>query len=191
MSSARVEVLTADEMESQMRDEPHVAAVPPPASIAADLGETPKVFRARGIREPVNAERIADGINGSVAARLRAKFKASRLGTREFPVPGFDGGLLLVAQSYPDQAEYQQGVSLEVFIAKSTKSLVLVDDDGTRTEIPAWGKELAEMIGVECGSTSELVSLVFETPPKLDAFGTALLLWQEGRLAAVEAELGE
>jgi hypothetical protein len=153
-------------------------------------------------------ETIVAATGGSVADRMRARFE-SVAATEEFSVPGYelpDGrpGLILVARAYGDRRAFNEGVTNEVFIAKSTHRLLLVDDDGTREEIPGgWGPELARMIGVEARKAADLVALVVSRPdpndhskriPNVAAIGslaTDMIAWSRKANQGAEDDLGE
>jgi len=91
-----------------------------------------------------------------------------------------------------------------VFIAKSTHKLLLVNDDGTREEVPGgWGPQLAQMIGVDVKKAADLVALVISRPdpndrtrriPNVAAIGglaTDIVAWARKSQGEAEKDLGE
>jgi hypothetical protein len=138
---------------------------PPPQEFEPDMGG-PAV-------SPPTPDDLVAATGGSLADRLRARYEGMDA-TEEFSVPGYelpDGrpGLVLVARAFGDRRAFTDGISNEVFIAKSTHQLLLVNDDGSREEIPGgWGPSLAGMIGVNVAKAADLVALVISKPDPND-----------------------
>jgi len=151
---------------------------------------------------------LVSATGGSLADRMRARFEGMA-STEEFSVPGYelgDGqpGLILVARAFGDRKAFNEGVSNEVFIAKSTHQVLLVNDDGSREEIPGgWGPDLASMIGVPVRKAADLVALVISRPdpndhrkriPNVAAIGTLateIVAWSRKSYRDAENDLGE
>jgi hypothetical protein len=139
---------------------------PPVEDVPPDLGGD-----VSGV-SPTADERVA-AIGGSLADRLRARYEGMAA-TEEFGVPGWElpngeDGLIIEVRAFGDRKGWGDGISNEVFIAKSTHALWYVDDDGTRTKIEGgWGPELAKMIGVNVTKAADLVSLVISKPDPND-----------------------
>lgn len=180
-----------------------------PSEQAAPLPqEQEPTIKAPEIPNPT-AEDQAEAAGGGLAARMRARYQAMA-STEEFPVPGWETsrgepGLILVARTFGDRRNFNEGVSNEVFIAKSTHKLLYVDDDGSRHEIQGgWGPQLAEMIGVSnVQKAADLVALVISKPNPLDptqripnvagigALATELIDWSRRGHREAEEDLGE
>lgn len=145
--------------------QPPITTPVPPQELEPDLG-------GPVIPSPSADERV-EASGGSVADRLRARWEGIAA-TEEFGVPGWqlpDGrdGLIIVARTFGDRKAINAGVSNEVFIAKSTHELYLVDDDGSREKIDGgWGPGLARMIGVDVAKAADLVALVISKPDPND-----------------------
>lgn len=153
-------------------------------------------------------EALVAASGGGLADRMRARQRAMSA-TEEFPVPGWtlpDGspGLILVAKTFGDRAAYMKGISLEVFIAKSTHKLLFVDEDGTREEIPGgWGPGLCKIMGVDVAKATDLIRLVISKPDADDparmvpnvvgigALAQAIMAWSETGQRQAEEDLGE
>lgn len=193
---------------------------PPPAPPASTEPEaqppitTPPVAEPRepdlggpALASPSPDEIVAAG-GGSLADRLRARYEGIAA-TEEFSVPGYelpDGrpGMILVARAFGDRRAFNEGVENEGFIAKSTHKLLLVNDDGTREEVPGgWGPQLAQMIGVDVKKAADLVALVISRPdpndrtrriPNVAAIGglaTDIVAWARKSQGEAEKDLGE
>jgi hypothetical protein len=172
----------------------------PPQERTPDLG-------GQAVQAPT-PEQMVEASGGSVADRMRARF-ANIAATEEFPIPGWetaDGepGLILVARTFGDRRAYNQGVSNEVFIAKSTHKLLFVNDDGSREEIEGgWGPGLAKMIGVDVAKAADLVALVISKPdpsnpsvriPNVAGIGglaLRIVAWASTSTREAEEDLGE
>jgi hypothetical protein len=172
----------------------------PPEPIEPTLGGSP-------MPNPSDAEKIA-ATGGGLAEQMRARFE-SMSATEEFPVPGWetaDGspGLILVARTFGDRRNWGDGISNEVFIAKSTHKLLYVDDHGERHEIEGgWGPALAGMIGVKAAKAADLVALVISKPSPTDptqrianvagigSLATELIEWAGRATRTAEEDLGE
>lgn len=174
--------------------------IPPPQELEPDLG-------GPSLPSPTADERVA-ATGGSVADRLRARYEGMAA-TEEFSVPGYeleDGrpGLILVARAFGDRKGWSGGISNEVFIAKSTHALFLVNEDGSREQIEGgWGPALAGMIGVNVQKAGDLVALVISRPdpndrsrriPNVAGIGTLateIVTWARKNTRGVEEDLGE
>jgi hypothetical protein len=179
---------------------PGMITPPPPQELEKDLG-------GPALPSPTADERVA-AAGGSVADRLRARYQGMAA-TEEFSVPGYelaDGrpGLVLVARTFGDRKAFNEGVSNEVFIAKSTHALYLVDEDGSREPIEGgWGPGLAAMIGVSVTKASDLVALVISRPdpsnsarriPNVAGIGKLaqeIVAWAQTNRRDTEETLGE
>lgn len=177
---ASVRVVTGGEPEAEAAAPP-VAAAHPPQDDAATAPEAQPPITTPPVDEPpeptiggeavtpLSADQLVAAAGGSVADRLRARFQQIQ-STEEFPVPGWeleDGrpGLIVVARTFGDRKAFNQGVTNEVYIARSTHKLLFVNDDGTREEIEGgWGPKLAEMMGVPVTKAADLVALVISKP---------------------------
>lgn len=153
-------------------------------------------------------EEVVQATGGSVADRMRARFE-SIAATEEFPVPGWelaDGspGLIVVARAFGDRKAFNQGVSNEAFIAKSTHKLLFVNDDGIREEIEGgWGPGLAQMMNVKVEKAADLVAIVISKPDPdnpetripnvagIGALATQIVMWAGRGTREAEEVLGE
>lgn len=156
---------------------------------------------------PSDEEKVA-AMGGGLAEQMRATFN-SMAATEEFPVPGWqtaDGqpALILVARTFGDRRNWQEGLANEVFIAKSTHKLLYVDDRGERQEIPGgWGPALAELLGVKAAKAADLVAMVISKPDPsqpdrripnvagIGALATDLIEWSGRARRNAEEDLGE
>lgn len=155
----------------------------------------------------VEPNAIVQAEGGSLADQLRARFDKIAA-TEEFPVPGWERengepGLIVVARTFGDRKAFNQGLSNEAFIARSTHQLFFVDDAGKRTEIEGgWGPKLAAMMGVQVPKAADLVSLVISKPDPRDpraripnvagigALATSIINWAGRGQRDAEDELG-
>lgn len=171
-----------------------------PQELEPDLG-------GPALANPTPDELVGAG-GGSIADRMRARFQ-SIAATEEFAVPGWelpDGspGLIIEARTFGDRKAYNQGISNEAFIAKSTHRLLFVNEDGTREEIAGgWGPRLAELIGIaKPERAADLVALVISKPdpdnpsqriPNVAGIGvlaTMIVNWAGRGQREAEEELG-
>lgn len=184
---------------------PEPEALPP--TPAAPPGEPEPTLGGSAFPNP-SEEDVVAATGGGFAEQMRARFK-SMSATEEFPVPGWetaDGspGLILVARTFGDRRNWGDGVSNEVFIAKSTHQLLYVDDRGERHEIPGgWGPALADMIGVRAAKAADLVAMVISKPSPTDpeqripnvagigSLATDLIQWAGRATRNAEEDLGE
>lgn len=182
----------------------------PPTPIGPPLtGEEPTQPDMGGPVLPhVQPDEFAQASGAGLAERLSARYRAISA-TEEFPVPGWeldDGspGLIVLARTFGDRKAFNEGVSHEVFIARSTHKLLFVNDDGTREEIPGgWGPQLAQLIGVQAAKAADLVRLVISKPdpdneetriPNVAGIATlaqAMVIWAGRGQREAEDELGE
>lgn len=180
--------------------QPPVPTAPPPEEPEPTLGGSP-------MPNPTDEQKIA-ATGGGLAEQMRARFQ-SMSSTEEFPVPGWetaDGspGLILVARTFGDRRNWGEGISNEVFIAKSTHQLLYVDDHGERHVIEGgWGPSLAEMIGVKASKAADLVAMVISKPSPTDpeqrianvagigSLATDLIAWAGRATRNAEEDLGE
>lgn len=153
-------------------------------------------------------ERLAAAAGGGLADQMRAAFEAMDA-TEEFAVPGWtfpDGrpNLILVARTFGDRRAFNEGLSNEVFIAKSTHKLLWVDDGGERHEIEGgWGPGLAQMLGLQVAKAADLVAMVISKPnpsqpgarlPNVAGIGrlaNQIVDWAETGQRKAEEDLGE
>lgn len=182
-------------------------AQPPITSGAPEQERTPDLG-GQALPQPA-PEVLAEAEGGGVADRLKARWQ-SIAATEEFSVPGWefpDGrpGLVLVARTYGDRKAWNtEGVTNEVFIAKSTHQLFFVEDDGSRVEIEGgWGPRLAKMIGVDVAKAADLVAMVISKPnpsrpseriPNVAGIGglaTDIVAWSRRASRDAEESLGE
>jgi hypothetical protein len=158
--------------------------------------------------QPPTEEEIVEATGGSLADQLRARFEKIAA-TEEFAVPGWeldDGtpGLILVARAFGDRSKFNEGLSNEAFIARSTHQLWFVRDDGKREQIPGgWGPELAKLMGVHVTKAADLVAQVISKPDPsrsgvripnvagIGALATDLLQWSRRGRQDVEGQLAE
>lgn len=178
----------------------HPATAAPPQELEHDLG-------GPTLANPT-AEELVGAVGGSVADKMRARFQAIAA-TEEFAVPGWElpngePGLIIEAKTFGDRKAYNQGISNEVFIARSTNRLFFVDDEGRREEIPGgWGPALADMIGIaKPERAADLVALVISKPdpdnpasriPNVAGIGvlaTLIINWAGRGTREAEDELG-
>lgn len=175
-------------------------AAPAPQELEPQVGGSP-------LPMPTDEEKAA-ALGGGLAEQMRARYNAMAA-TEEFPVPGWenangDPGLILVARTFGDRKNWGEGLSNEVFIAKSTHKLLYVDDSGQRIEIAGgWGKGLADMIGVNVSKAADLVALVISKPNPSDesqripnvagigSLATAIIEWAGRGTREAEEDLGE
>jgi hypothetical protein len=173
---------------------------PPPQELENDLG-------GPAVPNPT-PDQLVEAAGGSVAQRMRARFEAISA-TEEFAVPGWeldDGrpGLILEARAFGDRKAFNQGISNEAFIAKSTNRLLFVNDDGSRDVIKGgWGPALAEIIGVKVGKAADLVALVISKPDPnnpdvripnvagIGALATEIVAWAHSGKRQAEEDMGE
>jgi hypothetical protein len=141
------------------RPEPPLPA--PPQELEKDMGG-PAIPQ-------VTADQMVGAHGGSIADQMRARFEGMA-STEEFAVPGWElpngePGLIVEARAFGDRKAWQDQVSNEVFIVKSTHRLYFVDDQGNKTEIEGkWGKGLAAMLGVNVDRAADLVGMVISKP---------------------------
>jgi len=158
--------------------------------------------------DPPRPEDIVEATGGSLADQMRARFEAMAA-TEEFGIPGWelaDGspGLIIEARAFGDRRVFNEGLSNEAFIAKSTNRLFFVSDDGAREEVPGgWGPELAGMMGVSVTKAADLVAQVISKPDParpgvripnvagIGALATELLNWARRGRSDMEERLGE
>lgn len=178
----------------------------PPVPEAPPQEQVPQVGGS-AFPAPSEAEK-AEALGGGLAQQMRARFEAMAA-TEEFPIPGWENangepGLILVARTFGDRKNWGEGLSNEVFIAKSTHKLLYVDDQGGRHEIPgAWGPKLAEMVGVHVSKAADLVALVISKPSPTDptqrianvagigTLATEIIAWAGRGTRNAEEDLGE
>lgn len=173
---------------------------PPPEELEVQVG-------GRAFNPPTEEE-VVEGTGGSLAEQMRARY-AAIAATEEFGVPGWelaDGspGLILVARAFGDRRTFNEGLSNEAFIAKSTHQLWFVKDDGTREQINGgWGPDLASLMGVHVTKAADLVAQVISKPDParpgvripnvagIGALATDLLNWSRRGRTETEESLGE
>jgi len=199
---ATVRVVTGEEKAApQSAPEPEAMppVTPPPQEFEKDIG---------GPMLPTTTpEQLVGAEGGSLAAQMRARFE-SIAATEEFAVPGWelaDGspGLILVARTFGDRRQFNEGLSNEAFIARSTYKLLFVTDAGERREIEGgWGPTLAGMMGVRVTRAADLVAQVISKPnpsdpnqriPNVAGIGTlatAIIDWARRGQSEVEESLG-
>lgn len=173
---------------------------PPPQEFEKDIGG--QAF------QPPTPEQTVEATGGSLSEQMRARFEGIAA-TAEFGVPGWelpDGspGLILVARAFGDRRTFNEGLSNEAFIAKSTHELLFVADDGTRRVIPGrWGPDLAALMGVQVTKAADLVAQVISKPDPsrpgvripnvagIGALATELIEWARRGRQDAEERLGE
>lgn len=208
MSTERAEVRVMPggrepEPVTPVSDEPEAQ---PPVTTAPPQERTPDLGGS-ALSAP-SPEDIVGAAGGAIADRMRARFQ-SIAATEEFPVPGWelpDGrpGLIIEARAYGDRKAFGDGVSNELFIAKSTHRLFFVNDDGSREVIEGgFGPKLAEIIGVKVAKAADLVALVISKPdpdnpdqriPNVAGIGTLateMVAWAGRGARTAEETLGE
>lgn len=179
---------------------PPSVAAPPPQELEHDVGGP--------VIPAPSPEDLAAGSGGSVADRMRARFHAMAA-TEEFGVPGWeldDGrpGMIVEAKAFSDRKKFNEGLSNELYIVKSTHRLFFVNDDGSREEIAGgWGPKLASMIGVPVQKATDLVAMVISKPdpgnpegriPNVAGIGslaTEMINWARSGQRRAEEDLGE
>jgi len=172
---------------------------PPPQELEKDIGGP--VLPNPSVDEKVEA------MGGSLADQLRARFD-NIAATEEFPVPGWelpDGspGLIIVARAFGDRQRFNEGLSNEAFIARSTYRLLFVTDEGERQEIEGgWGPALAQMMGIPTRRAADLVAQVISKPDPsrpgvripnvagIGALATDLINWARRGTREAEVDLG-
>ena len=178
----------ADQATDQATDQLHAripagahtgaAAIPPPDAVAAAPAPTP--------------ESVADAVDGSLAARLRAKHAEIKKGTEQFDVPGWDGDLVVEVRALRDRKKLAAGMRNEELILDATTSVLFRDEDGELKDIGGWGG-----VGRIMGLTGDGVTLgaivraVLDNPLRLDGFAEQLIAWMMGRQSAIEQALGK
>lgn len=172
-----------------MSDRPNVHV------LAGDEDDSAPTVGGPVLPPPITDEDVAEAVDGSLAAALRARYERARRRTQEFEVPGWDGGLIVVAKALRNRRQYE-GARTEAFIARATEKLVLVHDDGRREEIPGgWGGELARIIGADLSGSkspaSDLVGIVLDNPARVDHLAAEILTWMAGATQQTEQDLGE
>jgi hypothetical protein len=143
-----------------------------------------------GRPDPVD---MADALDGSLAARLRAKHEQIRQGTKEFPVPGWDGELVMVAR-LPDRALLaDENLSNERLIAECTQK-VIFRHEGEMREVPNGWVGVGQLMGLTEGdhvTVGQIISTVLDNELRLDGLGVDLTAWIMGRRSQLERVLGE
>lgn len=169
-------------------------AAAPPLVIAAGNGQAPipSPTAAADAAGGPSAEQVANALDGSLAAKLRAKHAEIQKGTKEFEVPGWDGELLLTAKVIRDRKRLTTGLTNEQLIIDATVGLIYVDD-GQRREITNGWAGVGQLMGLSGDqvTTGEIVRLVLDNPLRLDGFAEKLISWIMGHRSAVEQVLGE
>jgi hypothetical protein len=185
--------------EQEPEAQPPATPPPPPQEMQKDIG---------GLERGPTPEQLAEGAGGSLADQMRARYEHIA-STKEFAIPGWDlpdgtPGLILVARAFGDRSKFNEGLSNEAFIARSTHQLLFVQDDGTRVEIPnRWGPDLAALMGIHVTKAADLVAQVISKPDParpgvripnvagIGALATDLLNWSREGRASAEERLGE
>lgn len=179
--------------------QPPVTA-PPPQGLEPDRG-------GPVISSPT-PDQIVAAEGGSMSDQLRARF-AGIASTKEFPVPGWElangePGLIVEAKTFGDRKKFNEGISNEAYIARSTHRLFFVQDDGKREEIAGgWGPGLATLMGLgRVERAADLVSMVISKPDPNDeqqripnvagiaALATMIINWAGQGQKDIEDELG-
>jgi hypothetical protein len=132
----------------------------------------------------------ADAADGSLAGRLRAVLTDEGERTREFPVPGRDG-LVLVARAVRDRKQIDAGMSNARLILEATDRLLLRDEDGGTETIEGGWQGVADIMGASEESLGRVVTAVLDNPLRLDGFAEQLITWMMGRRSQIEQLLGE
>jgi hypothetical protein len=135
-------------------------------------------------------ERVADAIDGSIAARLRAKHAEIQQGTRQFDVPGWDGDLVVVARVVRDRKQLAAGMTNEQLVVEATSQVLYRDDAGGMQDIGGWAG-VGQAMGLESVTLGQIVRAVLDNPLRLDGFAESIISWMMGRQSAVEAVLGK
>ena len=190
---ARAEVPVPPEPERPPVEQPAPVPVPDPPPAPAPE-EDPPAVRAQ-FAPPAPAD-PADELADSLAGKLRALVERSRTGEQDFSIPGFGGQLILVARAVKDAGQLQAGMSPAAFVAHCTVRVVLIEDDGSRTDLGVWGPKIAELLGRQDvlssrTPSSDLVRFVFDNEWRLDQFAKALLAWMGGEQLEAEQQAGE
>lgn len=135
------------------------------------------------------------GVDTGLAGRLQARLaEIKQATTREFGVPGWDGGVRLVCRML-DAADLQAGggaMQNDAAIAAATVRVVIDDQTGS-VECPGFGPDLAGLLGMPGDTPPDvLVSVIFSHRSLwVDAFAADLMAWTFGRRPLVEGLLGE
>lgn len=137
------------------------------------------------------SEQVADAVDGSLAARLRAKAQeAQQHSTKQFDVPGWDGDLVLVARLIRDRKRIAQNIRNEQFIVEATSDVLFRDDQGELQSLGGW-QGVAKAMQLPDATLGQVVRTVLDNPIRLDAFTNDLVTWMAGRRSDLEQLLGE
>jgi hypothetical protein len=153
----------------------------------ADLPDPEAAANARG----PSPEEIADATNGSLAARMRAKHEEIKKSAKQFPVPGWDGDLVIVARVLRDRKKLSAGLTNEQLIVEVTTQVLYRDEEGELKDCGGW-QGVGKLMGVSGDFTlGQIVRAVLDNPLRLDAFAETVIAWVAGRQSVIERVLGE
>jgi hypothetical protein len=182
---------------------------PPPPEVddATRRGEVPdddaSEVQAHAEPEGFAPEDAADAAGGGLAEQLQAR-RAAQLQrkAKEFPIPGWDGDLVIEVRPFADRRKIQEGISAELFIAGATHRLKFRHGPGEPWQIikGKWSPTFAKMLGARADSVSALIRDVFSTPVDgelvenplaLEGFTVELMAWMRDVGDEADADLGE
>lgn len=131
-------------------------------------------------------------VDGSLAARLRARSEKLRERTQRIPVPPDDvwnGDLVLVIKP----AKVKDRMSKAALIADATDHLEFRTETGQFETIPDGWVGVGRLMGVDDGAVTvgQIITQVCSSQEVVGALGNDVLEFIFGRAVAAEQELGE
>lgn len=144
------------------------------------------------LAEPPEATAVAAASGSGLAARLQAgvrRLEADR--TREFPIPGWDGDLVVRARKLDESTIDKADTSLKTIALATDAVLLREHEDGPFTEL-SW-RGIGDQMGTPADvAVSQIIAAVFDrNGAAIRVFCAEMLAWMAGRQAAIDQLLGE
>lgn len=148
---------------------------------------------------PVAAAGAFTGITGAqtaasntMASRLQARFNAITADTtKEFPVPAWDGELVMRARKPLAEELDDVNTVLETIDVYTDAVFFRAEAGGKLEQVPGGWLGLGAIIGHPNLTATQVIALVFDNATRWNLFSLQLVRWVTGDPVALEQALGE